>query len=217
MKRLEIGSLPKGDTVSAPSKQRRGNRASRIPEIIEVSIRLLASEGYAGYSINRVASSAGLRLSTVQHYFSSREELLRATMDVMSQRWLERFRESAQQAALPPGKKLDMIVDKFYDNLTEHELGSFIFQSWALAEHEEFAKDILKNIQREYTQFFATIVAGINPSLSTAECSLRASLIAAHADGLLIYYRRAEGDIQNLDELRGATKVIWRALCDAPT
>ncbi|MCP3720624.1 hypothetical protein [Paraburkholderia sp. CNPSo 3281] len=137
-------------------------------------------------------------------------------MDVMSQRWLERFQESAQQAALPAEKKLDVIVDKFYDNLSDHELGSFIFQSWALAEHEEFAKVILRNIQREYTQFFATIVAGINPTLSSAECSLRASLIAAHADGLLIYYRRAEGDIQNLNDLRDATKIIWRALCDAP-
>lgn len=102
MRKMTLPSAAIFDPLADEPARRRGNRKSRVPEIIDVSINVLIAEGYAGYTINRVANDAGIRLSTLQHYFSNREALLRATLEEIAKRYFERFRASPKiRGALP--------------------------------------------------------------------------------------------------------------------
>ena len=96
MKKLTLTSSAMFHPGAAAPVRRRGKRETRVPEVIDVSIDVLIATGYAGYSINRVANDAGIRLSTLQHYFPTREALLRATLEEIARRHLERFRAVAK-------------------------------------------------------------------------------------------------------------------------
>ncbi|GAB3629720.1 TetR family transcriptional regulator [Pandoraea terrae] len=215
MKALKIPLKRIPETAVAAPARRRGNRASRVPQIIEVSLRVLVSEGYAGYTITRVAKEAGIRLSTLQHYFGNREELLRATMHEVASRYFERYRKTIENRALAPEARLDAVADDFIVEFSKPEVAAFILEFWALTEHEPFASELLAELQKQFCHLNADLIAEINPALSTEDCYLRGTLIAAHGEGLIVLIRRGPDDLPPLTALRSATKVIWRAISKA--
>ncbi|WP_082855214.1 TetR/AcrR family transcriptional regulator [Paraburkholderia phytofirmans] len=166
MKKLTLSSTAIFDPQTAASVRRRGNRESRVPEIIDVSIDVLVAVGYAGYTINRVANDAGIRLSTLQHYFSTREALLRATIAEIAKRYFERFRKFAENRNRSPQARLDSIIDDAFADFVKPGLSAGVVESWGLALHESFARDVVVDVQKQFTGLFAQLVGEINPQLS---------------------------------------------------
>ncbi len=207
MKTLAITSAQMFDPRPA---RRRGNRASRVPEIIDVSINALITAGIAGYSINRVANEAGIRLSTVQHYFPTREDLLRATIEEIAKRNLERARGFVENRSRPPESRLEAIIDDAF--VVKPGMSSYILEIWGLALHEPFARDAMAQIQKQYTRLFATLVGEINPTLSVEERELRGALILSSLQGLLVFLRWSEDSNSKLHAFRKAVKVVWSGL-----
>lgn len=217
MKKLAISSAAiLGEKKAAKVKQ-RGDRASRIPELIEASINVFASVGYGGYSINRVAADVGVRLSTLQHYFPTREKLLQATIREMYRRYVERYANLGTNKLQSPEARLDALIDEFFDEILigPSNVSQFVLESWTLAEHEPYVSELVREGNKQFQQIWLNLIATINPSLSEKECSIRASLIEAHAQGLMVFCRRGGPGLPDSEALRHATKVVWRALSKA--
>ena len=53
---------------------RPGRRAARVEEILIAARHVLASEGYAEFTLRRIAREVKIRLSTLQHYFPSKDD-----------------------------------------------------------------------------------------------------------------------------------------------
>lgn len=215
MKKLTLTSEAIFDPHVAAPPRRRGNRESRVPEIIDVSINVLISAGYAGYAINRVAHDAGIRLSTLQHYFPTREVLLRATIEEVARRYLERFRRLADHRSRSPEARLEAIIDDAFKEFVKPGLPATIFESWGLALHEPFARDIVVEIQTQFKALFASLVGEINPAVTQEERDLRGALIMSSLDGLVVYLRWNEESASQMQALRRAVKVVWSGLSKA--
>lgn len=212
MKKLTLSSTAIFDPQAASSVRRRGNRESRVPEIIEVSINVLIAAGYAGYTINRVANDAGIRLSTLQHYFSTREALLRATIEEIGKRYFERFRKFVENRSRSPQARLDSIIDDAFADFVGPGMSAGVIECWGLALHESFARDVVADVQKQFTRLFAQLVGEINPKLSTEERELRGALIMSSCQGLVIFLRWTDGDASRLHAFRKAIKVVWSGL-----
>ena len=203
--------------VNASAPKRRGNRATRVPAIIQASTNVFTSHGNAGFTQRRVASEAGIQLRTLQHYFSSREELLRAVFEEFARRYLERYRLIAQDKLRLPEACLDAIVDESFAILTEPgiNVSAFVLESWSLAEHERFANDVVSEGCDEFQEMFARLVARINPNLTSGECTLRGALLFSHLQGLAVFIRRAGNNRPDLAAFRHATKIVWKGISTA--
>jgi AcrR family transcriptional regulator len=214
MKELTIPPIE----IQRQEPKRRGNRATREPEILEVAIKIFASEGNAGFTQTRVASGAGIRLSTLQHYFGTRENLLQCTIKETAKRYLERYRTLVKNKAQSPEARLDAIVDDVFAELTNPEstMSAFALQCWSLAESEAFVNGLMAEINGEFQELFAGLVAKVNPMLAAGECTLRGALILSHLEGLMIYIRRTGDNLPDLGTLRTATKAVWKALSTTP-
>jgi AcrR family transcriptional regulator len=214
MKELTIPSVE----IQGREPKRRGNRATRVPEILEVAIRVFASEGSAGFTQTRVAGDAGIRLSTLQHYFGTRENLLQCTIKEMAKRYLERYRVLAKNKVRSPEARLDAVVDDVFAELTNpaSTMSAFALQSWSLAESEAFVNELMAEINGEFQELFAGLIAKVNPTLTSGECTLRGALILSHVEGLMVYIRRTGENLPDLATLRVATKAVWKALSAAP-
>lgn len=217
MKRLELSSASiyaAQPATVARKPGKRGNRETRIPEIVEASVNLLVSVGYAGYAMSRVASDAGIRLSTLQHYFASREELLQCTIEEISRRYLERFRELSENRTLTPRQRLEAIADDAFKELVKPGLPVAIFESWVLALREPFARDLVVRMRREFKTLFASLVGEINPALTVEERTLRGALLLCSFEGLVAYLRWTDDDARQLLVFENALKVVWSGLSD---
>ncbi|WP_025597315.1 TetR/AcrR family transcriptional regulator [Burkholderia sp. WSM2230] len=215
MERLTFPSEAIFDVEDLAPSRKRGNRQSRVPEIIEVSINVLVAVGHAGYTINRVASEAGIRLSTLQHYFSNREELLRATIQAVADKFRDSFERMVKDQSRSPRERLDGIVDDAFEELAKPGLALAIFECWGVALHEPFAHELVTQLRKEYKAMFAGLVAELNPTLSPEESALRGSLLLSSWEGLATYLRWNDDTPARLAALRKAVKVIWAGISNA--
>jgi DNA-binding transcriptional regulator YbjK len=217
MKDLTISSADL-DNTTADAPRRRGNRSTRVPAIIEVAIEVFAAEGNAGFTQRRIASDAGIRLRTLQHYFGTREELLRATIEAFTNRYFEHYRAITQDKHRPPEGRLDMIVEEAFSVLTSpggNRVSAFVLETWSLAEHEPYLHALMAKSTADFQVLLAELIAEINPTLTSTECTLRGALLLSHLQGLVVFLRRSETNTPERDSFRHAMKVVWRALSKA--
>ncbi|WP_433868643.1 TetR/AcrR family transcriptional regulator [Saccharopolyspora sp. CA-218241] len=71
----------------------------RRAQIARAFRRLLAAEGFAGVSFSRLAAEAGISVGLIQHYFASKDVLLRFAYDDAVRRLGERVRDRVQEGA----------------------------------------------------------------------------------------------------------------------
>jgi AcrR family transcriptional regulator len=222
MKDLKISSADLGakepDATSDNAPKRRGNRTTRVPEILETAIKVFAAEGNAGFTQRRVAADTGIRLATLQHYFGSREMLLHSTIEELAKRYLQRYRLLATDKKMEPEARLEAILDETFAALTDPEnvVSSFALECWSLSEHMESVSELMVHVSGEFQDIFGALVAAINTELSDEECRLRAALIYSHWQGLIVFLRRAKQNAPDPAAFRAATKVVWKALSKAP-
>ncbi|CAG2150687.1 HTH-type transcriptional regulator BetI [Cupriavidus yeoncheonensis] len=217
MDKLEFTSADLHGAGDARRAKPRGNRSSRIPELIEASIRVFARDGYGGYSINRVAAEVGVRLSTLQHYFGTRDQLLVATIREVYGRYIDRYARLGANKLQPPEARLNTIIDEFFDDIlvVDADVTPFVLECWALAEHDPAIAELVGAGNKQFQQIWLDLIAEINPALPEQECAIRASLIEAHAQGLMALCRRGGPDLPERQTLRHATKALWRAMSHA--
>ncbi|MEX3691431.1 TetR/AcrR family transcriptional regulator [Paraburkholderia sp. BR14263] len=207
-----------GRKVEPDEPKRRGNRTTRTPEILEAAIDVLAKYGNVGFALRRVASEVGIHLATLQHYFPSREDLLRAAMEEVATRYLTLYQSLVKDDERSPEVRLDAIVDVAFDELTKPgtHIAPFCLEGWSMGEREEFARALVARFNRQFQETFASLVGNINPSLTPQECALRGRLLYSHMAGLIVLVRPVRGSSADIEALRAATKVVWRALSAAP-
>lgn len=81
------------DWMYNQSMARPSMRDQRRAELTEAFARVLASHGYAGATITRVAEEAGVAPGLVHHHFKSKDDLLASLLDML----LADFRQRADR------------------------------------------------------------------------------------------------------------------------
>ena len=167
----------------------------RINEILEAARHLLASEGYAGLSMRKVASEVGISLSNVQHYFQSKDLLMEAVLLMTMNQFQEKLDHITNVMQQQPRiEQLNSAITMFLEELSNPVTYGMFFEIWALAARHPFASALMdKMIARERKAIFK-LIQGLNPAISDEEYKLRATLIVAQVEGLMLfrYHRQTQ-------------------------
>jgi AcrR family transcriptional regulator len=189
----------------------------RAQDILQSARALLASEGYAGLSMRRVASASGMSLSNVQHYYGSKDQLLEAllltTMDAFQARM------DAIAAAMSERSQLARFlstVDMFLEEITEPVTHALFFEIWALASRHPFASNLMDTMLGRERKTVYNLIRGLNPAIPDEEYKQRAILMVAQVEGLMLFRldkrrRRAE-----FDAVRASVRKALLALATMP-
>src|SRR3954466_6305592 len=96
----------------AKTAPRRAPRQKRSAETIDVLLvateRVLAKDGFAAATTNRIADAAGVSIGTLYHYFPTKEALVEAVVHRM---WQDELAILAQSADALTTKPLDESID----------------------------------------------------------------------------------------------------------
>ncbi|MFD1210702.1 TetR/AcrR family transcriptional regulator [Arthrobacter sp. GCM10027362] len=84
-------------------------------EILSAAERLLAKRGFDGLRLRDVSIHAGVSIGLIQHYFYTRDELVRETLETASIRRASEWAASASQAEDGPSKVKALLLGSVTD------------------------------------------------------------------------------------------------------
>jgi len=152
-------------------------------EILEAAEELLTSEGVARFSMRAIANRVGVSLASLQYYYATRTELLRAFFDFKAACYVAQLEEQLERLVKNPEAGLRSTVRFLLDDSTCETTGVLYTQLWALACHDEEARAALDAHMRLYVKFFELLVARINPTLRAPQVLRRAVALVSMIEG----------------------------------
>jgi len=168
------------DTLKSSLQSKRsgttGKGLERAHEILDAARRIFAAEGYAGLSMRRVAGEVGVSLSNVQHYYNSKDMLVEAVLLYTMNMFQEKIDQiGASMAHSPRTEQFQSTIDMFLRELSDP------------VTLNPFASDLMdKMLARERKAIFK-LIQGLTPSITDQQYRVRAALIVAQVQGLLLF------------------------------
>jgi len=189
----------------------------RVHAILQAARKLLATDGYAGLSMRRVAAEAGMTLSNVQHYYGSKEVLLEAvlltTMDAFQAK-MDRI--SAEMSDRPRLDQFLSTADMFLEEITDPVTHALFFEIWALASRNAFASSLMDRMLGRERKTVYNLIRGLNPAISDDEYMQRAILMVAQIEGLMLFRLDRESRREQFMAVRAAVRKALLNLATVP-
>lgn len=79
---------------------------ARRQQLLEALMRITRRDGWDAISLRKVAAEAGVSMGMVQHYFSTKDEMLRFAIEMMAEDTRQRIRRRVAGLPQPPSPRL---------------------------------------------------------------------------------------------------------------
>lgn len=179
----------------------------RAQQILQAARLIFAAEGYAGLSMRRLAAELGMSLSNVQHYYQSKDLLIEAmllfTMNTFQSK-IDNIATSMNAASRI--EQLNSTIDMFLEELNDPVTHGVFFEIWALAGRNAFASALMdKMLARERKSIFK-LIQGMSPDISDEQAKLRAILIVAQVEGLMLFRLHKSTQLDEVKAIHAALR-----------
>lgn len=192
----------------------------RVQEILLAARQLLATEGYAGLSMRKVAAHVGISLSNLQHYYQSKDSLIEAVLLMTMNDFQVKIDSiAAHMESQSRQEQLVSTITMFLDELNDPMTYGMFFEIWALAGRNAFASSLMDKMIARERKAIQKLLQGLNPDISPEETKIRAILIVAQVEGLMLFrYHRAPqaAQKQELKRVHAALMAAVLAIATAP-
>jgi len=130
----------------------------RKPDILRHTYRLVAEEGLAGMSINKIARRMNVNPGLVMHYFKNKEGLILALVDYMLDR-AEAFYDSEFEKYEDPRENFKYWAEYYFQTHENPPVRQSVFWScYALSFRNTKVKE---GIRRMYSRFIQRLMKGL--------------------------------------------------------
>jgi TetR/AcrR family transcriptional repressor of bet genes len=79
---------------------------ARRLDLLDALMRITRRDGWEGVSLRKVAAEAGVSMGMVQHYFGTKDEMLRFAIEMMAEDVRQRIRERVADLPQPPAPRV---------------------------------------------------------------------------------------------------------------
>ncbi|WP_165550059.1 TetR/AcrR family transcriptional regulator [Kribbella speibonae] len=93
-----------------------GLAEQRRREILEAAEKLLATYGYDALRLRQVSQAANVSIGLIQHYFGTRDDLLRETMHVAGERRAQQWKKLGENKLSPADRLMALIEGAIGDH-----------------------------------------------------------------------------------------------------
>lgn len=172
---------------------KRVDRAARREEILSAAVRLFARQGFTATRIEDVAAEAGIAKGSVYLYFDSRDALLAAAFERLTERSGQVLAQ-ARRDRRPALERLAALVRSVVTVLAEEpELTRVLVDLWAAGRHTGQVEPVpldMASVYREYRAVVAELLreaaedGDVRPGAGDPE----ATVIVAAIEGSLVQW-----------------------------
>ena len=176
--------------------------SERIRVILEEAKNILVDEGFSGLSFRNVAKRAGITVGNVTYYFPTKDDLLVELAGYIFDRWEARFRRNLPSDLTD---NMDIFLYSIRYMIEENKRvksNRLLLEMWAMANHSTAVMKMLDTFYCEMREWIEDMLADIAPNQSLQRRRLRAALITAQIEGLMVLIgpnRKVHNELEGLE------------------
>ena len=158
-----------------------------LKAILRTTIELIIEGGFSDFSMRKVATQLGIKLSAVQYYFPTRDDLLQSLGKFLVYRYDLQQQKIIGKDHASPLARLEAYIDFSLERIQEQS-GYYIL----LGEAQTGSAIFANSFQEIYALDIKVLTELLNPLLpetGDAEITQRAAFLSAAIDGLEIYLK----------------------------
>jgi len=162
----------------------KGN--STAAAILEQTKNILSEEGLAAVSIRSVAERCGLSPGNVTYYFKTKEILFAELAKYLFARWNRRFYQKMPDFAASPVDALEYSIAYMIEENKRPRSSNMLLEMWAMSTHSPAVMTMMDVFYGQMRSWIEGLMQAANPSQPKQTRQLRAALITAQIEGLMI-------------------------------
>ncbi len=162
------------------------NRASKQKKILDCALKIIREHGDAGLTMRKIADCSGMRLSNVQYYYKSKDDVLAAMVTAYFGACEAELREvaDASGALSRRDRAHRLISDVLHHGIELSDMCRVFRELWAISTRNEV-------IRTEMTNYYETLCSVIARSVLSGEGSVElehkvGSLLLPYIEGYSI-------------------------------
>lgn len=164
--------------------------------LLQATGRVLARDGYAGLTTQKVADEVGVSHPTVHYHFDTKEGLLVAYVEDYTARWLDELDGIEGDDA---GDRLATLLSHFVEGLNDSEAAGgtlALLELHTRAPHVDSLRDALARLDGRTTEYVASLIrAGIEEGVfHDVDPETTAELLLCTSDGAALRQHTLDGD-----------------------
>ena len=165
------------------------NRSAKEAQILECALKLLIETGDAGLTMRRIADCAGMRLSNVQYYFKSRDDVLIAMVAQYFDECAANLRKLTEESkAQTQSERVKFLVNAGLSHGQEiSDMCRAFREIWAISSRNS----IVDNSLMDYYRRFADLMSdyALSDELDTADREKMKALLVPYFEGYSVTAR----------------------------
>ena len=165
----------KGEFFMAGKNLNEMSTAKPVPEdgssatialILDAAQQVLLKDGYAGFTLRRVAQSAGISPGNLTYHFPRKDVLVRALINRILADYLRQLDDMISGPEMPLEQQIEALVHfALMDSVTEQTM-RVSRELWAMALHDDVIRDAADNF---YDELMERVVAMLQRSYPQTE------------------------------------------------
>lgn len=180
-------STPPGDDhANAAFRPNTDKGNETATNILEQTITLLSTSGLAAISIRSVAERCNISPGNVTYYFKTKEILFAELARYMFERWTRRFYANMPDFIASPHETFVFSIEFMIEENKRPKTSNMLQEMWAMANHSPAVLAMMDVFYSQMRAWIESLLHALNPGLPIPTRQLRAALITAQIEGLMI-------------------------------
>jgi AcrR family transcriptional regulator len=176
--RVETTRPPWRPTPGSPDSSDR----TRV-EILWAAERVLATAGYAAFTVRAVAAAAGITPGNLAYHYKTKRELIRAVITSMIAEYTKKIDESLKTPSPEPGDAFAKLIAWLIHDSTTPVTSRLFRELWAMALHDSFIKEAVENLYARCAMRIVNVLHQSHPDLGAIEAKEIAYLLLMICEG----------------------------------
>jgi AcrR family transcriptional regulator len=187
-----IRSIPSFEASNTNESESGGHRRntekgnSTATAILEQAKNILSEHGLAAISIRSVAERCHMSPGNVTYYFRTKEILFAELAKFLFERWNRRFYQKLSDFVGSPLDTLEYSIDYMIAENKRPKSSNMLLEMWAMANHSQAVMKMMDVFYGQMRAWIERLMQAANPAQSNTTRQLRAALITAQIEGLMI-------------------------------
>jgi len=175
------GAEKSPSTRPGTAVREKGQR--RVEEILDIATNLIIEDGYGPVTMRSIADAADIRLSNLQYYFGTKEDLLAALLQRTIEAYQAALEAASRRSRGSPQARLRQIVEYLLRDQETKASCQIFWEMWALAGRDPAIAKIMDHYYDHYLEEIASAIVQISPGISRRRARRQAGLIVALIEG----------------------------------
>lgn len=166
--------------------KRAEKSGQRIAQILEAAHDQIQQVGLRNITLRSIARQCKIHLKTLQNYFPTKNDLLKAIYQDLLAKYLPPLIEILERPE-DPLPRFNMVLDQLFAFVDDLNNQRFFLEIFSLAQNDEEWMQLIDDKFRAFYNRIGDLISELNPDLNRKDGRRRALAMGAMMEGMMLF------------------------------